>query len=313
MTGSAGVRTLPQRVLGAVRSRPLWTPGDRVVIAVSGGVDSVVLLVLLARLQGAHKGRLEVATVDHGLRPESAQEVVRVAALAQSLGLPCHVLSLGLKPGPNLSQRAREARQAALVALGSDRIATGHHLDDQAETVLQHLLRGAGMRGLQGMQPLRGPFCRPLLAEPRAVLEAWARSEGLSWTEDPSNAGSQRGQIRALMPELDRLYGGASRTLARSARLLAREDALLHTLADEAWQSVCRPGGLDRAGLSAQHPAMQLRLLRRLTSEVTARVGAEPLEAIVDGALQHTGCLDLGEGWSLVCSQGLLSVEPPGR
>ncbi len=311
MTVHQRARTLPKRVLESIRRMALWAPEQSVLVAVSGGLDSTALLHLLHELQPAHKGVLEVATVDHGLREESVSEVAVVQQMAAGLGLHCHVIKLGLALGPNLGLRAREARRAALIALGHTRIATGHHQDDQAETVLQHLLRGAGMTGLSGMRPLADPFCRPLLAEPRAVLSAWAQDRGLSWVEDPSNAASQRGEIRRLMPQLDALHGGAAATLARSARLLAQEDSLLTELVDAAWSTVATGQGLGRAALAAQHPAIQLRLLKRLIASVPARVGAEPLEAVVDGALMHAGRLDLAEGWVLACVDGALVVSPP--
>lgn len=306
-------RTLPRRVLESIVRQQLWSAGDRVLVAVSGGMDSMVLMHLLSRLCDAHKGELEVASVDHGLRSESAAEVRTVAAAARQLDLKCHTLCLNLDAGPNLGLRAREARQEALLALGHHRIATGHHQDDQAETVLQHLLRGAGMTGLSGMKAASGHFCRPLLSEPKAVLRAWAEAEQITWVEDPSNAASQRGQIRTLMPKLDALHGGASGALARSARLLAHEDALLQKLTDDAWSTVSLGVGLDREALACQHPAIQLRLLRRLIAHVPARVGSDPLEAVLEGALMTPGRLDLGAGWVLILANGRLVVEGPTR
>jgi len=302
-------RTLPVRVLEAIRKHGMWQQGDRVVVAVSGGMDSTVLMHLLHQLQDGHKGTIEVASIDHGLRAASAAEVATVGSVAETLGLPFHPMSLGLSPGPNLSARARDARRAALLKIGADHIATGHHQDDQAETVLHHLLRGSGTTGLRGMLPVQDAWCRPLLAEPRTVLRAWADSQELNWMEDPSNATSQRGRIRELMPALDALHGGAGGAMARAARLLAREDALLTELAGAAWLEVARDGGLDRARLAQLHPALQLRLLRRLADAVPVR--ADPLEAVVDGALRTPGRLDLGGGWTLVCQAGLLTVVPP--
>ncbi|RME28565.1 MAG: RNHCP domain-containing protein, partial [Deltaproteobacteria bacterium] len=137
-------RTLPRRVVEAIRTRGLWAPSARVLVAVSGGLDSTVLLEVLWRTQAAHGGRLEVCAVDHGLRPESAQEVADVLRRCETMGLPGVGVRVDVAPGPNLAARARTARRAALLARGADRIATAHHLDDQAETVLQRLMAGSG-------------------------------------------------------------------------------------------------------------------------------------------------------------------------
>jgi tRNA(Ile)-lysidine synthase len=231
---------------------------------------------------------------------------------ARELGLGFVGLAVELEAGPNLAARAREARRAVLQGVGTDRIATGHHETDQAETVLFHMLRGSGARGLRGMQPLDGPWCRPLLFEPRAVLEAWASAEGLDWVEDPSNATSQRGLLREIMPRLDTVHGGASGALARSARLLAREDALLDDMAEVGWAEVHDAGGVNRTMLARLHPALQLRLLRRLVAPCPAQVRADPLEAVLTGALLAPGSLDLGEGWRLVQAGGWLRLEGPG-
>lgn len=122
-------RTLPARALEAVRRQGLWQPGDRVLVAVSGGLDSTVLLELLWRTQEGHGGRLEVMSLDHGLRPEASQEVATVARHCAMLGVPFHTRRLMIPPGGDLARRARAARQAALLSMGADRIATAHHQD----------------------------------------------------------------------------------------------------------------------------------------------------------------------------------------
>jgi len=306
---SAGPSRLERRVLSHIRTAGLWTAGQSVVIAVSGGLDSVVLLDILHRTRGAHGGRLSVASCDHGLRTESASEVAAVRALAADRGLPFTSLALRVPPGPDLAARARDARAAALIGLGTDRVATGHHRDDQAETVLHHLLRGAGLDGLQGMQPLAAPLCRPLLQEPRSALREHAIVAGLSWVEDPSNASSLRGRIRRLMPELDSLHGGAGAALARSAGLLARDASLLDELTDAAWGRVSLAGGLSLPALRREHPALQARLLRRWIVPSGLRLRAEHVRQALRWIARPQGRLGLPAGASLVARDGLLVLE----
>ena len=306
-------RTLPLRVLDALRRHALWQPGERVILAVSGGLDSTVMMHLLAELQPAHKGLLEVVSLDHGLRPEAIAEVAQVGRQAALLGLPFSAARLDLLPGTDLYRRARDARRAALLALGAPRIATAHHQDDQAETVLQRLLRGAGSTGLRAMLPLDPPWCRPLLEEPRAVLQAWAELAQLSWSEDPSNARSQRGRLRALVDALDALHGGANGALARSARLLGREDAFLEELAEQRFMALAvgqgREVGLPWEALSQEHPALQLRLLRRLTRDLPSAPRADRLEAILRWSPEDGARIELKSGVSLVMDAGVLHLR----
>ena len=306
-------RTLPLRVLESIRRQGLWAPGDRVVVAVSGGLDSTVLLEILAELQQGHGGRLEVASINHGLRPESVMEVARVGRRAEALGLPFHPITLSVASGPGLSERARSARWEALASLGADRIATAHHLDDQAETVLQRLLRGSGARGLRSMQPRAGVRVRPLLAEPRAVLHRWAEDRGLSWEEDPSNPATERGRIRALFPQLESLRAGAASGLARSARLIARDDDLLDTLARAEFARLGGGEGLSVAGWRTLHPALQLRVVLRLVATMPhgAGVRADQLERLLGHELPGGARFELGSGWAVVVRSGRLSVSAP--
>nr|HCH62018.1 tRNA lysidine(34) synthetase TilS [Deltaproteobacteria bacterium] len=301
-------RTLPLRVLEVVRRHRLWSPGDRVCVAVSGGLDSTVLLELLAELAHGHGAQLEVASVNHGLRPESAAEVARVGRRARTLGLPFHAIDLQLETGPNLAARARDARWLQLEALGCARIATAHHRDDQAETVLQHLLRGSGARGLRGMTVHDRARVRPLLFEPRVVLRRWAEDRGLSWDEDPSNPASERGRIRAVMPALDELRAGAARGLARSARLLAREDAFLEAHVLSIWKESAVDGRFPVRVWLEHHPAVQLRLLMQLLEPLPhgVAVRADQLERLLAHPLPSGAVFGLPHGWSIEVHEGWL-------
>ncbi|MEC7948311.1 MAG: tRNA lysidine(34) synthetase TilS [Myxococcota bacterium] len=307
----AGPSHLERRVLAQIRTAGLWAADQVVVVAVSGGLDSVVLLDVLHRTAGGHGGRLRVASCDHGLRPESAAEVRDVGTLAAQLGLPFTPLRLDVAAGPDLASRCRNARRAALRGLGADRIATGHHQDDQAETVLHHLLRGSGLHGLQGMRALAPPFCRPLLDEPRSALRAYARERSLAWVEDPSNPASLRGRIRAVMPSLDSLHGGAGRALARSAGLLARDAAHLEALTEAAWGRAFAAGGLSLSIFRREPEALQARMLRRLLRPVGPRLRAAHIEQALRWVRRPQGRLGLPGGRALSAQDGLLYLEEP--
>jgi tRNA(Ile)-lysidine synthase len=235
--------------------------GDGVAVAVSGGADSLALLHALRALAGPRGWRLAVLTVDHGLRPGSAADAAFVADHAKALGLPARVLTLA--PGDLARHRdagpegaARAARYGALWPaadeLGCSWLATGHTLDDQAETVLLQLLRGAGPDGLAGMAVRTGRLLRPLLAVRRGETRAACAAVGLAWREDPTNAddGPLRNRVRTrLLPLLEELRPGAARTLARTAALAADDRDWLDPLVAAALAATVVPapraGGVD--------------------------------------------------------------------
>jgi tRNA(Ile)-lysidine synthase len=225
-----------------------WNDAAPLALAVSGGPDS---LALLALAHGAFGSRCRVLTVDHGLRPEAAAEADAVGAIARALGLSHAVLRPEVAPGPgNVQARARAARYRAMAGWCSDHgirfLLTAHHADDQAETLLLRLARGAGLDGLSGIRPARliAPglwLLRPLLAERRATLGAIARATGWPVVDDPSNRDPRydRTAARALLAETPWL--DAAR-LAMSARNLAHASAALDWAAGMVWRSRVRPG-----------------------------------------------------------------------
>lgn len=225
--------------IGALLARCRFPPpGTAVACAVSGGADSLALLVL------AVAANLEVTAihVDHGLRPESASEAMVVAAAAASFGASFSSVAASVGAGPNLEARARTARYAAL----PEGVLTGHTADDLAETMLVNLLRGAGLDGLSPMRASeRGPgqgsapgaerVVRPLLGLRRAETRAVCESAGLLPLEDPSNADPRfvRNRVRhELLPLLASISGrDPVPVLTRQASLLGEEAAFLDSLA----------------------------------------------------------------------------------
>lgn len=218
MRGRAHPARLRLRVLHEVRVRRLWRPGERVAVAVSGGLDSVVLLDVLQRTARAHGGALEVVTVDHRARPGSGADADFVWGLAVARGLP--VSRVDLPPMPATEAAWREARYAALDRVATDVVALGHHGDDLAETVLMQLVRGIGPGALAPMGWRRGRYVRPLLGATRAELAAYAAASGLTWREDPTNTdGRLRSRLRhEVLPLLEQIRPGAAAGIARAVR-----------------------------------------------------------------------------------------------
>jgi len=252
----AELRLVADRAAKALAAAGEPAAGDGVAVAVSGGADSLALLHALRALAGPRGWWLAVVTVDHGLRPGSAADAAFVADHAKTLGLPAQVRTLApadldqhRKAGPEGAARA--ARYGALWPaadeLGCRWLATGHTLDDQAETVLLQLLRGAGPDGLAGMTVRGGRLLRPLLGAHRAETRACCAAIGLEWREDPTNAGDGplRNRVRQrLLPLLEELRPGATRALARTAALAADERDWLDQLV-AATLAATLAGGVD--------------------------------------------------------------------
>ena len=223
-----------------------FSKAPAVVLAVSGGPDSMALMVLAARWRKAFRNgpKLIAVTVDHGLRREAAAEARMVATLASTLGVDHHTLRWrGAKPGTGVPQAARDARYRLLVRLarehGNVHVLTAHTRDDQAETVLMRLSRGSGLAGLAAMARLTerngAVLARPLLDVPKARLLATLHKAGITYVIDPTNHDTAftRPRLRALMPALA-VEGCDARNLARLATRLGRANAALETLADAA-------------------------------------------------------------------------------
>jgi len=229
-----------RRLFAGLKSAPA------LVLAVSGGPDSIALMWLAARWRRSlSRGpALTVVTIDHGLRREAAREAREVKRLAAELGVPHRTLRWrGAKPTTGLPAAAREARYRLLAqaarAAGASHVLTAHTRDDQAETLLMRLLRGSGLAGLSAMASLSERdgivLARPLLEVPKAQLIATLQRAGIGFADDPTNRDTAftRPRLRALLPLLA-AEGGDARTLVRLAARLARANAAVDLLADGA-------------------------------------------------------------------------------
>ncbi len=306
--------TLIRKVTDAIGAHALVRPGDHVLVAVSGGADSVALLAALDALRAAWSLRLTVWHLDHGLRAlESARDRDFVARLAATFGLPIIVERTRIPPGNNLEARARDARYGRLAVAARDagcrRIAVGHTLTDQAETVLLRLLRGAGTRGLGGMAPRRGAIIRPLLECSREDIVAFLRSRGLSWVEDSSNGDERfaRNRVRhRLLPALIALAGDhVPETLARTAVLLRADERFLDAVARRRLGGARRSPQLAVARVRRLAPAIRARALR-----VWLAAARGSLRGIAWTHLHRLGKhLDSTESGSLALPGGVVRYE----
>ncbi len=219
---------LTTQVLDTVRRHGLLHGGETVLIAVSGGADSVGLLDVLGELRPTLGLTLACVHVHHGLRAEADADADFVRCLCEMLDVPFHLERVAVRcepPWEGLEAEARRARYAALEgrgsALGASRIATAHTADDQAETVLMRLLQGAGPRGLAGIAPARGPFIRPLLDTRREEIVSHLVSRGLGCVEDVTNRDPRflRNRMRHdVLPFLTHVFGpGVVESLCRGA------------------------------------------------------------------------------------------------
>jgi len=319
-----------------------WKAAPAIVLAVSGGPDSVAMLWLAARWRRAltQGPQLLAVTIDHGLRPEAAREARDVKRLATTLDLPHRTLRWrGTKPKTGLPAAARAARYQLLAKAartsGATHVLTAHTRDDQAETLLMRMLRGSGIAGLAAMareterDGMR--LARPLLDIPKSRLVATLRKAKIGFADDPTNrdVGFTRPRLRALMPALAE-EGGDSRNLARLASRLARANAAIEVLADGAERYLSLRDrddaarfGFDALAFAGLPEEIRLRLLKRAIDrtghEGPAELGkVEMLLAALDNALANGEMLRMPKqtlaGAAISLSKGRIYVDPaPAR
>jgi tRNA(Ile)-lysidine synthase len=306
MQGAAATSDLPQWLGRYVRQENLFARGERVLVAVSGGPDSVALLHLLYRLQADLVLDLGVAHFDHGLRGEqSREEAGFVAALAQSLSLPCHpgqgdTRELARRERVSLQMAARRLRLRFLKDTcrdhGYQKLALGHTADDQVELFVLRLLRGAGPEGLRGMLPATPEgLVRPLLAVGKAVILDWLLQENMPYRQDPSNLKRDylRNRVRLdLLPQMQAYNPNLPEAVWRAQDLLREQESLLAPLVSRALAEVGEDRGPDFCRLSLPRFSGLPRALQKL---VLRAILKKFLEEYPLGAVQVTAILDLAQ------------------
>jgi tRNA(Ile)-lysidine synthase len=331
------MQPLPEIVLGYIRKHRLLVPGDRVGVAVSGGADSVALLRLLLELRHELGIVLSVVHFNHKLRDADSEEDQRfVADLAQQYKLEFHsasgdVAQLATKEHLSLETAARKLRYQYFRELLGDgrltRIATAHTLDDQAETVLLRMVRGAGTRGLAGIYPQLsvpnsqfseiGRIVRPLLSVRRKDLEGYLSAIGQTWREDKSNRDLRHARNRVrheILPRLEQALNPAVReVLAETAEIARAEEEYwqkeTNQLLSSAWKSGAGQGTLKVDVLTSLPLAFQRRLVRAAAEDLGLRLEfrhvAEILGQLAKEAESAKSTV-LPDGWTLALRRGEL-------
>ena len=300
--------------------------GQSVCAAFSGGLDSTVLLDLLAKLRDEQGFALCALHVHHGLSRNADRWAEACAASAASRGVPLRVERVSVERGhaAGLEAAARMARHAAFARAGTHFVALAHHRDDQAETVLLQALRGTGVKGLSAMGEARAAggavWLRPLLEESRETLLDYARVAGLDWVEDESNelTAFDRNFLRhEVLPVLERRFPQYRESLARLARHAASASELLESLAREDAARIALGDGLAAAGLEALDPLRRANVLRHF---IASHGLAMPGDArLADMARQLVAARDdarvllLHGGRALVRHRGQVRVEEAPR
>lgn len=302
-----------------------------VLVACSGGADSTALLGLLAVIADGDGLDLAIGHVDHGLRAASADEAEHVAAIGRRLGVPVHTTRLELAPGSGLPARAREARRAALrgmaAACGATAIGLGHTRTDQAETVLMHAIRGAGLAGVAAMAAWESPWLRPLLDVPRGETRALCGRLGLAFVDDPTNVDPRHPRVRMreqILPALGRENPRVEAALAALAVHAGDAEAALTDWAErEVEARRTGPATWTTAGLAGLPRAVRTRVLRRICGDGGAsleQLGSSAIAAIDRALCERTAgaanaralgvsAWDLRPGRRLRLAGGVLHVE----
>jgi len=303
------------KVKKTIQKHSMLNPGDRVIVAVSGGPDSVCLLSALHALSAELDITLHIAHLDHMFRgEESADEALFVRDLAKKLGIPATIEQFDVpafcrERGLSPQEGARSVRYGFLQQVAhdneADRIATGHTADDQAETFLMRLIRGAGVSGLSAIPPVRDTIIRPLIDCTRDEVLEQLRTAGQEFKTDPSNLKPiyTRNRIRLeVLPVLKTFNPRIVETLAMEAALLRDEDEAVEAYLDSIANSMSQQNNdsisIKRDAFDTLPPAFRRRLLRKIVDRIDADPSMLSL-ARIDDALSFMATAQTGRTLSL--------------
>ncbi len=311
-----------KKVKEAIRRYKLIAPGEKVLVAVSGGADSMALLYSLYWLRRDLGVELAIAHLDHGIRPDTAEDLKVVKKAAEDLGLPLFyerldVPSFAKREKLNLEEAARRLRRDFLLRTSrvaqAQKIALGHTRTDLAETVLLHLLRGAGPAGLRGFLPASFPFIRPLILCTREETRAFCEAHAIPFRDDPTNFDTRylRNAIRLeLLPKLREYNPQVEEALARAAKLLGESEEVLEWATAKALAELRQGKGLDLSRMRALPKALQALVVRAVASQFGVLLYSRHVEAVLWGIeLGRGGEYHLPKGLVARIGGGLLVIE----
>ncbi|MEW6058634.1 MAG: tRNA lysidine(34) synthetase TilS [Actinomycetota bacterium] len=326
MSRPPAVARVLERVTATARRHEMFLPGQTVLVACSGGPDSMCLLYSLHHVRRLFKVKLEVFHFDHRLRPDSGRDAEYVRRVADRLRLPFHLAVADSRPakGQSVEHWARSARLVGMVDVmresGAAKVAIGHTLDDQAETVLMAVLVGSGLEAVAGIAPTAGPFVQPLIEVDRAEVEAFCTALHLRPRRDPTNRDVRllRNAVRLKgLPALERALGRELRSpLARTGSLL-REDA--RELARQASapiaelvEDTAEGVGVPAVELLALPKAISARVVRRAILRGGGSPTREDVDAVLDLAAGRPGRRrDLSCGLKAARDKEYVSISHP--
>ncbi|MBQ1459967.1 MAG: tRNA lysidine(34) synthetase TilS [Oscillospiraceae bacterium] len=300
-------------------------PGGLILCAVSGGRDSMCLLHYLHQLSRERDFRVAAAHLNHGMRQTAERDEGLVRSFCAEREIPFYagyekVYDRAREWDLSVEETGRRLRYAFLARTaeetGADRIATAHHMGDQAETVLLNLLRGTGPEGLGGIPPVRGKLIRPLLNTSRQEIEEYLDQWNVDYVEDETNMDLTyaRNRLRLeIWPELERINGAARENIARAARILRRENTYLNELA--AQRLPAEGTSIPCRELTSAPEVLRPRMLRLLIDRLRCGkkdFGESHLSAL-ERLAESGGMLDLPGGARAVCRGGVLTLERADR
>ncbi|MGN0403338.1 MAG: tRNA lysidine(34) synthetase TilS [Acetatifactor sp.] len=321
-----------EKVFSFIRQYEMIHPGDKVVLGVSGGADSVCLLFVLLEYSRRVPLELAVVHINHGIRADAGADAAYVEGLCRSLGIPFFLVEKDVKAlaaalkcsEEDAGRRLRYGAFREIAGqLGATKIAVAHNADDRAETMLLHLFRGSGLKGLRGIEPVRDDIIRPLLCLERKEIEEYLKDKGISWRTDSTNNTDAyaRNRIRHhILPYAEeQISGKVVAHMCRTAELLSETEKYMSQQTEEARRQCVEGNCIDVAKFKALPGVLQKRLLLELLEELSptgkdiSAVHVEDVRGLFEGTGNRQICLPFGIIFKRQYRKVLMEVKDTGE